>query len=141
MWAHSATDVWGGDATLQHFDGAVWSASYNIEGLPAPGIITAMSGTASSDVWAVGYKNMPDGSNVPFTARWNGAEWKFVPIPAAAEQVQSVWAVSKNEAFVVSFNGSIHKWNGATWAAMTLPGTIPAGTGWSFVSGSSRRRP
>jgi len=135
IWARARNDVWAGDKQLQHYDGAAWSQAYVIPGLPANPLITAISGTAADDVWAVGY-----GSGTAFSARWDGAAWKKHDFPAGAGQVNSVFAASKVEAFAVSFTGGIFKWNGTAWVAMTLP-TMPNLGGWQSIFGSARARP
>ncbi len=138
MWAHSATDVWGGDtAGLQHWDGAAWSPLYAVGGAAPPGTIYGMSGSASDDVWAVGYKNDSSGTNTPFTAHWDGKTWSLVPIDASAKQLQVIWVASKKEAFAASYDGGIWKWNGTAWSAMTAT----AGVHWTAIHGSAKPRP
>lgn len=142
IWARAKNDVWAGDRTLQHYDGATWSPAYNIEGGAAPGIITSISGTATDDVWAVGYEPST-GSHPAFSAHWDGKAWTLKPLPINAGQMQSVWAVSKKEAYAVSFDGGIFKWDGTAWSAMALP-TVDGGTigyNWQAIAGSARPRP
>lgn len=137
MWAHSPTDVWAGDtAGLQHYDGVSWSSIYSVGGAPPPGTIYAMYGSATDDVWAVGYKNSA-GGNAPFTAHWNGTAWSLVPIDAAAKQLQVVWVASKKEAFAASYDGGVWKWNGATWSQVTMP----FNANWIAIHGSAKPRP
>jgi hypothetical protein len=147
IWAHAANDVWCGDSTLQHYDGTTWSLQYNIGGAPAPGIITSMSGTASNDVWAVGYDPSlynDAGFHAAFSAHWDGTGWGLVPMPESAGEVQTVWAASKDQVFAASFLGRILQWDGISWSEMALPtsqdgGVLPGG--WNAIWGSARARP
>jgi hypothetical protein len=136
-------DAWVGDQTLQHWNGTAWSAEYNVDGNPAPGYITSISGSASDDLWAAGDKN-----GTSFAAHWNGTAWSLSTLPAAATGVQTIWAPSKSEAFVVGGNAGIFKWNGTTWTQMTSPpvtATAPDTTlgdvSWVSIHGLARPRP
>ncbi|AKU95195.1 hypothetical protein AKJ09_01859 [Labilithrix luteola] len=135
-------DVWVGDKTLQHWDGTKWSDEYVIDGQPAPGIITSISGSSDSDVWAVGY-NPSDGAHPAFAAHWDGMTWKLVPLPAGAAEGPSIYAPSPIEAFLVVSSG-VYRWDGNAWKTMTLP-TVDAGSGgqpmWAYVAGVAKPRP
>lgn len=135
-------DVWIGDATLQHWDGTKWSDELVIDGAPAPGIITSISGSSSKDVWAVGY-NGADGSHPAFAAHWDGVAWTMKPLPVGAKEAPNVYAPSPIEAFVACASG-VYKWDGAQWQTMTMP-TVDAGSGgqptWSYVAGPAKPRP
>ena len=135
IWARATNDVWGGDKQLQHYDGARWSQAYAVAGLPANPLITSISGTTTDDVWAVGY-----GGAAAFALHWDGAAWTKLDLPSGAGQVNSVFAVSKTEAYAVSFTGGIFKWDGAIWSSMTLP-VMPNAGNWQSIFGSARARP
>jgi hypothetical protein len=133
--------VWVGDTTLQHWDGTKWSDELVIDGAPAPGIITSISGSSSTDVWAVGY-NGSDGAHPAFSAHWDGLTWSLKPLPAGTAEAPSVYAPSPIEAFIASATG-VYRWNGTDWQKMTLP-IVDAGSGapsWSYIAGAAKPRP
>ncbi|CAN5782609.1 hypothetical protein BH11MYX4_BH11MYX4_14050 [soil metagenome] len=66
-------DVWVGDTTLQHWNGAAWSSEYSIDGSPAPGLIVSISGSGASDLWAAGNQN----NAASFAAHWDGTKWSL----------------------------------------------------------------
>lgn len=136
-------DVWVGDKTLQHWDGKAWSDELTIDGAPAPGIITSISGAASDDIWAVGYEGSVS-PHTAFAARWDGKVWKKVPVPADATDLYSVYAPSRKEAFMTGQTG-IWRWNGTAWVSMTTPKVPDAGLGiegsWKVITGAAKPRP
>lgn len=135
-------DVWVGDKTLQHWDGTKWSDEYVIDGQPAPGIITSISGSSDKDVWAVGY-NGSDGTHPAFSAHWNGTEWKLVPLPVGAAEGPSVYAPSPLEAFIATGSG-VYRWDGTEWKVMTLPSFTADNSSqpsWAYVAGVAKPRP
>lgn len=137
-------DAWVGDQTLQHWNGTMWSSEYNIDGNPAPGLISSISGAASDDLWAAGNSN----NDTSFAAHWNGATWSLTSLPPAATYVENIWAPSKVEAFVVGDNAGIFKWDGTKWTAMTsppvtatAPDTMLGSVRWVSIHGLARPRP
>jgi hypothetical protein len=135
-------DVWVGDQTLQHYDGTSWSTEYAIDGAPAPGIITSISGSSDKDIWAVGY-NASDGTHPVFTAHWDGTAWHLVPVPPNTTDESSVYAPSPLEAYMACKSG-VYRWDGTQWKQMTIP-TVDAGAGgqpeWTYIAGPARPRP
>ena len=131
--ALSASDAWAvgssgttftGLSLAEHFNGVSWSAVPT----PNPGtrenILTSVAGTASNDVWAVGYyRNLPYGNRIrlPLILHFDGSAWSQVPSPdsgpgqstylygVAVTSATDAWAVgygSGQGAFVLHFNGS-----------------------------------
>jgi hypothetical protein len=135
-------DVWVGDKTLQHWDGKKWSDEFAIDGAPAPGIITSISGSSSTDIWAVGY-NPSDGTHPVFTAHWDGVAWSLKAVPAGMAEAPNVYAPSPIEAFLATATG-VYRWDGAQWQKMQLP-AVNAGSGgqpaWDYVAGPAKPRP
>jgi hypothetical protein len=139
------SDVWVGDTTLQHWNGTAWSTEFAIDGTPAPGIITSISGSSSKDVWAVGYNGSASG-HPAFAAHWDGISWTMLGgknLPADAAEAPFVYAPSPLEAYAAMDSG-VYKWNGTQWTKMTFP-IIDAGAGeqprWKYVTGPAVPRP
>jgi uncharacterized repeat protein (TIGR01451 family) len=99
--AIAANDVWavGSDKDskplVEHWDGIQWSQVF-VPGL-SRGHLSAVSGTTSADVWAVG-DTSKDG--VPVALHWDGSTWNSVPVPDSAENVAAIsqwdaWAVGR----------------------------------------------
>lgn len=138
-----ANDVWVGNQTLQHWDGAAWGGELNVDGNPAPGLIFSISGATPDDLWAVGNS----GGAASFAARWNGTEWKLVGLPGTATNIQSVYAPSKIEAFVGGDANGLFKWDGITWTKMTSPVITPGANetqtavSWKVITGVAKTRP
>lgn len=133
-------DVWVPAGTkLRHWDGKAWSTEYVVEGAPAQSFIGSMSGSSSTDIWAVG-------SNA-FAAHWDGKSWRYQPLPAATAKSSSastVYAPSPIEAYVATGATGAFRWDGAQWTKMTMP-SVDAGAGdqprWSFIAGPAKPRP
>jgi hypothetical protein len=134
-------DVWVGDKTLQHYDGTNWSTEFAINGNPAPGLITSISGSSSKDIWAVGYDGSANGHPV-FTAHWDGVSWTLKAVPAELAEAPTVYAPSPLEAFLACSTG-VYRWDGSAWQKMTMP-TVDAGQGgqpsWSYIAGPAKPR-
>jgi hypothetical protein len=136
-------DVWVGDQTLQHWNGAAWGGEMNVDGNPAPGLISSISGAAPNDLWAVGSIN----GGGSFAARWNGTEWKLVTLPVTALNVQSVYAPSTIEAFVGGDENGLFKWDGTAWTKMVSPTITPGANetmstvSWKVITGVAKTRP
>lgn len=148
-------DTWVGTKTLQHWNGTAWSAEMTVDGAPLPGNIYSIGGSATDDLWAVGN----NGNDASFAAHWNGTAWTNVPLPATAKWIESLYAPSKTEAFIVGLerhptDSSLDKqgifhWDGATWKLVPSPApTLAAGETqflsnlrWTSVHGLARPRP
>lgn len=147
-------DTWVGTRTLQHWNGTAWSAEMTVDGTQLPGNVYAIGGSASNDLWAVGNS----GNDASFAAHWNGTAWTKVALPATAKWIESLYAPSKTEAFVVGMERhptdatmdkqGIFHWDGATWKLVASPApTLGAGESflsnlrWTSVHGLARPRP
>lgn len=139
--AFSGTDVWAlgragtmgfGNAVALHWNGSAWSSV----AIPSPGTrdttITELTGTASNDLWAVGYsRDLPYGNRArhSVTLHWNGSAWSRVTSPdvgtvtflrdAVAISPSDVWAVGSGSS---STTGAVTlHWNGSAWSSLTPP--------------------
>jgi hypothetical protein len=142
--AISATDVWSVgyyydfDAAAwsplsEHWNGTIWSAvepprvgtSYNA--------LQDVSGTASNDVWAVGYSSEKYYPNYPhpLAEHWNGSSWTVVKTPPVGiGELRSVVPISPNDVWAVgqkyaSPTALIEHWDGTAWTVVSGdPGAI-----------------
>jgi hypothetical protein len=136
VWAVGTRERKGRLRTLTlHFDGSSW------EQVPSPEprrgdqpILEAVDGSSSSDVWAVGGKDVRAGAEArAVVMRWDGVEWDFVRLPRywrrhnvvlAAIDASSpggVWAAgggtSRDGSSAVAL-----RWDGDSWQDTTVPG-------------------
>lgn len=116
---------------------------------------SAVWGTASNDVWAVGVGGVIvhyDGSTwtaVPSPTtnqlfgvwgtatddvwavgteivHYDGSAWSIVP-GAPADMMTGVWASARNDAWLITQNGQVGHWDGATWTLTTVSGDLLLG--------------
>lgn len=88
--------------------------------------LTDVSGTSSSDVWAVGsYDYAP---STPVTLHWDGTSWTEIPSAPVNGDLIAVAAISVDEAWASGYlyNGGITKtliehWDGVTWTSFPVP--------------------
>lgn len=143
--AASPTDIWvigtkAGAAksawpmVVSHWNGAKWTTSV-LPSVPVPGKtkgepLSIVAGS-STDAWALGYRQGPEGSIVPNEGmvlyHWNGAKWSSVAFPYAESQ-----------AFTISPDGQggiwlwdevdpghhdylIHDTSAGHWSEVTMP--------------------
>ena len=108
----------------EHWDGTTWTL------VPTPpvatGRLTAVSGTASNDVWAVGAAGTGT-----LTEHWDGSAWSVVASPNVdpnANNLAGVTAIAPNNVWAVGLAGmdqvgtgiTLH-WDGAAWALVPVP--------------------
>jgi hypothetical protein len=158
--AFSATDAWavgrgGEDGALSgstlalHWNGSAWSPAAT----PSPGtrdnILSAVSATSPTDMWAVGYyRDQPYGNRMrhPLAVHWNGSAWSLTPTPnvgAVVTFLKDVAAVSATDAWAVGYadNGAggnvavVMRWNGQAWSVAAAP-ALATLTGVTALSGT-----
>lgn len=84
--------------------------------------LESVSGTSSSDVWAIGYARI-SGVTAATTHHFDGTAWTVVPNPVAsgalygvsARAVDDVWAVGAEGSFGPQDQVVLH-WDGTTWS-------------------------
>ena len=99
-----------GDSTGPRSDLLVWTAVQS----PAAGLVTGISGTSASDVWAVGVDGI---------MHFDGATWSKVETGVAAQDhPTAVWARTPSDVWMV-VNGppTILHYDGTTWTATASP--------------------
>lgn len=109
------------DSTLaEHFNGSSWSI------VPTPALpsgnaqFLGVAGTASNDVWAVGFS--PSGALVE---HWDGTSWSIVSSPAfTGVGVAAISANASNDVWAVGNNGNnagVEHWDGTSWTLVSSP--------------------
>jgi hypothetical protein len=101
-----------------------------------PGQLNDVSGTSSTDVWAVGTEV---DSSTPIIGHWDGTSWTSSPPGVTNADLNDVAAISSTDAWVVGIHfiqGNIPlalHWDGVGWSSVHMPG---AGS-YDFVYGVS----
>ena len=137
----------------EHWNGTTWTTVSNppIPSLVPSGELLAVSGTSSTDVWAVGDYVASTGIGQALIEHWDGVRWTIVPSPSlgfaqlgnfltgvAALSKTDVYAVGYYENSGTTYRTLIEHWNGSTWTLMTSPNaTVSYNFLWSVTAVSS----
>ena len=126
VWAVGAFSIHGRTNTLTlHFDGTSWHRVAS----PNPGNmrfsqLMSVSGTSSTDVWAVGLHVTTSGVRT-LAEHWDGTSWKKVACPGGPTSVfRDVSALSGTDAWAVGATGPdvlIEHWDGTRWQVVASP--------------------
>jgi len=121
-------DLWAvGGATTCRLGLAGWREVPSPQ--PPPGeayLLQDVSGTSPKDVWAVGFKQIPDGEHsdvAPLIEHWDGRQWSLIDI-VPAQTLYGVKAIAPNDAWAVGTEGArqvILHWDGSTWSKVPTP--------------------
>ncbi|HST04830.1 MAG TPA: S-layer homology domain-containing protein [Chloroflexia bacterium] len=111
----SANDIWaGGTATTDsdrgfavHYNGSTWTEQYDPL-ISAGRVVTAVSGTSSSDVWLSTLTNF---------LHWDGTVW--TPFQRGA-QVNDMVSVSPSDVWAAGGDAFLH-WDGMAWGRVPNP--------------------
>ena len=153
---------------VEHWNGSKWAivpAPYVVKGRKPNIGLSAVGGSSSSNVWAVGhYQSGPTGLDIsPLVEHWDGRRWQLQPSPnptgAHGETgLDAIAALSPTSAFAVGSawgsRGSIpliERWDGVRWTVMpirlqpgvtdpTLSGVAAVQPGYAWVVGYARNR-
>jgi hypothetical protein len=88
------------------------------------GTLYGVSGTSSTDVWAVGQTS----SAHPILEHWDGARWRAVPQPLPVGAIGDVAAIAPDDAWAMATDNSIaviEHWDGTAWSV--VPVDLPNG--------------
>lgn len=88
---------------------------------PSGANLRGVSGTSSTDVWAVGAQ--VSDPEIPFIMHWDGTAWTISPAEGVNGVTQAVAAVSPADAWAVGRFGrsaALH-WDGASWRKVPTP--------------------
>lgn len=118
VWAVGVNGMIGHQPIAEHWDGAEWRVAATPE---QRGMFTAVSGTTSDDVWAVGQWNA-HGDAGALTEHWDGTRWSIVraPSPYPESWLSGVKAFTGSDVWAVGevIGGSepfIEHWDGFRW--------------------------
>jgi hypothetical protein len=137
VWAVGNTrDLTSNDALIEHWDGGSWSVTATP---PLPegaigAVLSSLSATSSTDVWAVGWYGTTDPvGNVllkTLVEHWDGISWSVVPSPnplPGNNVLNGVTVASSGSVGAVGwanrFNGDppqtlIEHWDGTSWVVV-----------------------
>jgi hypothetical protein len=116
---------------VEHFNGKRWSLvptpALSSGGINGPGgQFFGVAGTASNDVWAVGFKIGPDNPDFgeQLIEHWDGTAWSEVTSPLVeGDSLRAVAAISANDVWAVGDrseqgfeNALIEHWDGTAWS-------------------------
>jgi hypothetical protein len=132
----SQNDIWSvgtnSHALAEHWDGSQWSIVSAPNAGTGSNIPNAVSGTSSTDVWAVGYYWFGT-ENRTLIEHWDGAAWSIVPSPNTNKRLNAlngVVAISPADAWAVGGATSgqapdqttlILHWDGTSWSIVPSP--------------------
>jgi hypothetical protein len=114
----------------EHWNGATWKAFLPRTGLPGNNVLNAVAGSASNDIWAVGYqaRRYQSYPTVPLAERWNGTRWAPVRTPpvSGSGELHGVTALAADNAWAVgeldATNGPlIEHFDGVAWRTYPSP--------------------
>ncbi len=144
LWGASPKDVWmhthqmasGVPPDLGHWDGQNWS----FHSLSRSGYIASMHGSASDDIWAVGWTVKWIGKG-PLVAHWDGARWSEVTVPTR-DRLTDVKVAKDGTVWISGLDGTLLRGNIKAFRVVEAPkGTLssvyPAADGsvWVVVDG------
>ena len=159
--ALSTNDIWavgyaGGTPLSMHWNGSAWSMVH----VPRNGglsseWLTAVSGTASNDMWAVGMgRGIFTNRTSATITHWDGARWTQKVCRATSSSnppdgyegggpdayFTGVSAAATNDVWAVGVSGSgpmILHWDGSAWTTVTHPRAFPNSAALRGVATSS----
>ncbi|MBE3568440.1 MAG: hypothetical protein IMW90_22215 [Thermogemmatispora sp.] len=154
IWAvgEQLTNGLASHAITVHYDGKSWSVVTAPDGAPnGKNTLVAVSGTASDNIWAVGFQVPARGPLSSLIEHWDGKRWTIVkhPEPVSGLQFTSVKALASNDVWAVGYGSLIRggksvnqpvieHWNGQTWNPVANPDLTPSGGGMLYaIDGSN----
>jgi hypothetical protein len=121
------------DTLILHWNGSTWSKVKSPNPSSVVNVLTGVSGTSNTDIWAAGYMIGASGSDNTLIVHWNGTSWSKVKSPnpskAGANFLNGVSAVSSGSAWAVggtdtSAGTSVNlalQWDGMAWSRTKTP--------------------
>ncbi len=140
--AISGSDIWAvgnnSHTLAEHWNGTSWSIVSTPNAGVGDNVLTGVSGSASSDVWEVGYYTFGTWKRT-LIEHWNGTAWSIVPSPNPnnrLNELNALVAISSSDAWAVGSTSSgnapdqatlILRWDGAQWSIVPSPSPGTAG--------------
>lgn len=130
VWGTSPGDLFVGgwfdaipsNGLIRHYDGATWSAMTD-HSFGTNGVVTDLTGASPTDVYALGSESTYDTEPSITTyavAHYDGSGWTR-SFATTDYQLNGVWAVAANDAFLVANGGRILHDDGTAWTPMISP--------------------
>lgn len=112
VWASDAKNAWavGYGYLILHFNGVSWSEQYSDDS--TVGRFFGVSGTSSSNVWAVGEK---DGSGKCPIVHYDGKSWTKSDSPFTGDSLNDVFALQEDWVLTAGSGGQVGLFDGTTW--------------------------
>jgi hypothetical protein len=104
-WAAATNDVWVAGDGIEHWDGTQWT-----QVVPPGTTFTALAGSYSTDVWAVGPTDV---------RHWDGKTWTAVTVPASTPALAAVWATGPFDVWIAGAQGTLLHWGGSALSRIT----------------------
>ena len=120
--ALSTTDAWSVGSSIDHFDGASWSAAAAVAG---GGSLADVSTLTMDNIWAAGTLGA-----APLVEHWNGRMWTQVQTPTLSGQTaafNSILALSPTNVWGAGAAATtlilplFEHWNGKVWTVVGSP--------------------
>src|SRR5262245_44362170 len=141
--AISGNDIWAvgnnSHTLAEHWNGSSWSIVSTPNAGVGENILNGVSGSASNDVWQVGYFAFGTWKQT-LIEHGNGTDWSIVPSPntnnrlnelkaVAAVSASNAWAVGNAHSGQAPANQTtlILQWNGTNWSIVPSPSPGAAG--------------
>jgi hypothetical protein len=134
--AINVSDIWAvgtnSHTLAEHWNGTSWSMVSTPNAGVGENILNGVSGTASTDVWEVGYYAFGTWKRT-LIEHWNGTDWSIIPSPNPnnrLNQLNGVVSISSANAWAVGNTSSgnaldqttlILQWDGAQWSIVPSP--------------------
>jgi hypothetical protein len=129
---------------IEHWDGTSWSVVSSPNKNQTGNVLSSISGTSPTDIWAVGNNVAPNVPVKTLVEHFDGTQWKIVasPNPLSTGNLNqnvlaSVTAVSPTDATAVGYilDSSllreltmVQHWDGVSWKVVTSP-NVDSGSG------------
>lgn len=125
LWGASSNDVWmhthkrttGVPPDLGHWNGTTWT----FHALWKNGYIANIAGSASDDVWAVGWTVKLIGKG-PLAAHWNGRRWSDVVLPTTS-RLCDVFVEPSGVVWIAGFDGTLLRGREGAFVRLEAPET------------------
>ncbi len=106
LWGASASEVWSaGNQTAMRWNGTNFIIPAALPGT-FTGVLRAVFGSGSADVWAVGTAGA--------SLHWNGSSWQEAT-SATGSELYGAWSAAPTATWAVGAGGACQYWNGGTW--------------------------